>query len=1094
MSLTNSLTNSTNTSMNKALNNIEDAYPLSPMQQGMLFHSLYAPESGMYIEQTRFELNGNLNVPAFIQAWQQLTDRHPVLRTAFVWENLEQPIQIVGRQVKLPWEMQDWRTIPIAHQSAKLEDLLEADRRQGFDLAQAPLMRLMLIRLTETTYHFIWSHHHLLLDGWSVQLLYQELVATYKALCQSKSLSLGQPRPYRDYIAWLQQQDTAQAEIFWRNLLKGFTSATRLWIDQQPGQSPDAERQVDTQEIRLSIAATTALQKLARQHHLTLSTLLQAAWSLLLSRYSGESDVVFGVTVSGRPPNLTDADAMVGLFINTLPLRVQITPEESLITWLQNLQAQQVEARQYEYSSLIDIHGWSELHRETPLFETILVFENYPVAALSESQTNLAIHKLDVIETTNYPLNLLVGVGSELSFKLLFDRSRFAPEAIANFLSHLQMLLEAIAANPHQRLCELPCLTQVEHQQLMAWNETQVEYPQNRCIHQLVEAQVKRTPDTIALAFEDQQLSYQELNHRANQLAHYLRSLGVGGETLVGLCLERSLDMVIAILAVLKAGAAYVPLDPSYPPERLSFMLHDAQVPVLLTQQRLIPTLPAHSAQLICLDSIWDAIARQPDTNLSCDGSTSNLAYVIYTSGSTGQPKGAMNTHEGLTNRLYWMQQRYQLTSDDRVLQKTPFSFDVSVWEFLWTIMVGARLVVARPEGHQDSHYLAHLIIERGITTLHFVPSMLQVFLEEPAAKDCRSLTRVICSGEALPLKLQQRYFERLQAPLHNLYGPTEAAIDVTAWDCFTTWNYQRKDDRPTVPIGYPIANTQIYLLDAIGQPVPVGVPGEVHIGGVQLARGYWQRPDLTAERFIPNSFSQKMGDRLYKTGDLARYLPDGSIEFLGRLDYQVKLRGLRIELGDIEAALNQHSAIREVVVTVHQQEDHQSLVAYVVPVRSAETESYQPQALRAFLQTKLPAYMVPSVFIPLDALPLTPNGKVNRQALPQPDAVRSPAKTFIAPHTPVEIELAQIWSQVLKVESIGIDDHFFDLGGHSLLATQVVSRLREAFQMDIPLRSLFEKPTIAELAQHIETRRMVLQQWQTPTPVATTGRKEIEL
>jgi amino acid adenylation domain-containing protein len=1094
MSLNDSLTNSTNTSMNKALNNIEDAYPLSPMQQGMLFHSLYAPESGMYIEQTRFELNGNLNVPAFIQAWQQLTDRHPVLRTAFVWENLEQPIQIVGRQVNLPWEMQDWRTIPIAHQPTKLENLLEADRRQGFDLAQAPLMRLMLIRLTETTYHFIWSHHHLLLDGWSVQLLYQELVATYKALCQSKSLSLGQPRPYRDYIAWLQQQDTAQAETFWRNLLKGFTSATRLWIDQQPGQSPDAERQVDTQEIRLSIAATTALQKLARQHHLTLSTLLQAAWSLLLSRYSGESDVVFGVTVSGRPPNLTDADAMVGLFINTLPLRVQITPEESLITWLQNLQAQQVEARQYEYSSLIDIHGWSELHRETPLFETILVFENYPVAALSESQTNLAIHKLDVIETTNYPLNLLVGAGSELSFKVLFDRLRFAPEAIARLLPQLQMLLEAIAANPHQRLCELPHLTSAEQQQVAVWNQTHIEYPHQR-IHQLFETQVECTPDAIALVFEDQQLSYQELNHRANQLAHYLRSLDVREETLVGLCLERSLDMVIAILAVLKAGAAYVPLDPSYPPERLSFMLQDAQVPVLLTQQQLIPTLPAHSAQLICLDSIWEAIAQQPDTNLSCDGSTSNIAYVIYTSGSTGQPKGAMNTHQGLTNRLYWMQQRYQLTSDDRVLQKTPFSFDVSVWEFLWPIMVGARLVVARPAGHQDSHYLTQLIVEESITTLHFVPSMLQVFLEEPAVKDCRSLTRVICSGEALPLKLQQRYFEQLQAPLYNLYGPTEAAIDVTAWDCFTTWDSQPKDDRPTVPIGYPIANTQIYLLDGIGQPVPVGVPGEVHIGGVQLARGYWQRPDLTAERFIPHPFGQNMGDRLYKTGDLARYLPDGSIEFLGRLDYQVKLRGLRIELGEIEAAFHQHPAIQEVVVTVHQQEEHPSLVAYVVPVRSAEPESYQPQALREFLQTKLPAYMVPSVFIPLDALPLTPNGKVNRQALPQPDTVRSlQEKPFIAPRTPVEIELAQIWSQVLKVESIGIHDHFFDLGGHSLLATQVVSRLREAFQMDIPLRSLFEKPTIAELAQHIETRRMVLQQWQTPTPVATTGRKEIEL
>ncbi|MCA1603136.1 MAG: amino acid adenylation domain-containing protein, partial [Acidobacteria bacterium] len=480
---------------------------------------------------------------------------------------------------------------------------------------------------------------------------------------------------------------------------------------------------------------------------------------------------------------------------------------------------------------------------------------------------------------------------------------------------------------PEQRLAELPLLPEAEWRQMVAWNSTEVEYPKGRCIHQLFDAQVERTPAAIAAVFENEQLTYRELNRRANQLAHYLRQLGVGPEVLVSVFMERSLEMVIGLYGILKAGGAYVPIDPEYPAERVAFMVQDSQAPVLLTQQRLAERLPQHVAYLICLDTDWPVIAREPGERCDSGVVAENLAYMIYTSGSTGRPKGAMNTHRGICNRLLWMQEAYQLTDSDRVLQKTPFSFDVSVWEFFWPLLAGARLVVARPEGHKDSAYLAALIVEQGITTLHFVPSMLHVFLQAPGVAPCRSLKRVICSGEALPFDLQERFFKRLSAQLHNLYGPTEAAIDVTFWEC------KPQGNRRIVPIGRPVANTQIYLLDAHLRPVPIGVPGELHIGGVQVGRGYLNRPELTAEKFIEDPFSDEAEARLYKTGDLARYLSDGAIEYLGRLDHQVKVRGFRIGLGEIEAVLGGHPGVREAVVLTREDRlEDKRLVAYLVP------------------------------------------------------------------------------------------------------------------------------------------------------------------
>ncbi|NHC37937.1 amino acid adenylation domain-containing protein [Scytonema millei VB511283] len=609
--------------------------------------------------------------------------------------------------------------------------------------------------------------------------------------------------------------------------------------------------------------------------------------------------------------------------------------------------------------------------------------------------------------------------------------------------------------------------------------------PLPTCLHHLFETQVEQTPDAIAVVFENEHLTYRELNQRANAVAHYLQQLGVKPEVLVGICMERSLEMVVGLWGILKAGGAYVPLDPEYPPERLAFMLQDSQVAVLLTQEKQIAGLPDRQTQVICLDTEWEKISREQTTNPVSDLRSENLAYVIYTSGSTGKPKGAMNTHRGICNRLLWMQRAYQLTSQDRVLQKTPFSFDVSVWEFFWTLLTGACLVIAKPGGHRDRDYLVNIIAQEQITTVHFVPSMLQVFLDRDLDR-CDRLRRVFCSGEALSLGLQEKFFQHLDCELHNLYGPTEAAIDVTFWQC------QKNSHLRTVPIGRPIANTQIYILDPHLQPVPIGVPGELYIGGVGVARGYLNRPDLTQERFIPNPFWESresesreqgvQGERnlkslhptphtphptpLYKTGDLARYLPDGNIEFLGRIDHQVKIRGFRIELGEVEAVLSQHPEVKDTVVMAREDEPgDRRLVAYVV-LHSQQAIASQ---LRGFLEKKLPQYAIPNHFVILEALPLLPNGKVNRQILPAPDPASAELKPDTAARTPVQQLLAAIWVDVLKLERVGIHDNFFQLGGHSLLATQVMARVRSAFEIELPLRYLFESPTIAKFSERVE-------------------------
>jgi amino acid adenylation domain-containing protein len=1042
--------------------NIEDTYPLSPMQQAMLFQYQLDPRSGLYIQQVLGSLHEELNVPAFHRAWERVLTRHPVLRTSFRWEETGEPMQDVHSHVSLPFEEQDWRALTAPSQQSRFAAFLKQDRKRGFDLSQAPLLRLALFRTGEADYRFVCTYHHIIADGGARYILLNEVFALYEAYCEGRDLEPERPRPYRDHIDWLRQKGSSDSEPYWRQLLKGFAAPTAVDVVPKTGRSDDGQERYGEQETRLAASVTAHLKSVAGQHHLSLNTFVQGAWAILLGRYAGEEDVVFGAVRGCRRSTVEGAGSIVGLFLNTLPVRVRIPPEQKLVPWLEELREQHIAVRDHEQTPLGHVVRWSDVPRGTPLFESIVVFDYARLnTRLRQQGESWLSRELRVIEDPAFAMVLHAYSEAELLLRMLYDRRRFDDATIERMLGHLKTLLEGMAENLDRPLADLPILTAAErHQLLVEWNDTATDYPKDKCLHELFETQVERTPEAVALVFESEQLTYGDLNRRANQLAHYLQRLGVGPEVLVGVYMERSLEMVIALYGILKAGGAYVPLDPEYPPDRVAFMLEDAQVPVLLTQQRLAEGLPAHAAHVLCLDSEWQTVAQESVDSPVSAATADNLAYVIYTSGSTGRPKGAMNTHRGICNRLLWMQDAYHLTEADRVLQKTPFSFDVSVWEFFWPLLVGARLVVAQPGGHKDSAYLVRTIVDQQITTLHFVPSMLQLFLEDKDVQKCRSLKRVICSGEALPHELQQRFFERLDAELHNLYGPTEAAVDVTYWQC------QPQSELKTVPIGRPVANTQLYVLDRHMQPVPTGVAGELYIGGVQVARGYLNRPELTAERFIPDPFRHEPDARLYKTGDLVRYLPDGNIEFLGRLDHQVKLRGFRIELGEIEAVLSLHPAIREAVVLLREDvPDDKRLVAYVVPKQQAPLTIGQ---LRDYLKEKLPEYMVPAAFVQLEALPLTPNGKVDRRSLPAPTWEGQSEKAYVAPQNELQNIIAGIWRELLQVDRVGLDDSFFDLGGHSLLIMQAHHRLSEVTGRELSMTDMFRFPTIRTLTQYL--------------------------
>ncbi|MBE8997953.1 amino acid adenylation domain-containing protein [Nostoc sp. LEGE 12447] len=1043
--------------------NIESIYPLSPMQQGMLFHTLYEPESGVYLEQFCLTLSGNIDIAVLQQACLRVVKRHPVLRTLVVWEKQEKPLQVVCKDVELPWQNYDWRSLSLEEQQEQLEVFLEADRVQGFVLDKAPLMRFSLIQIADDIYEFVWSFHHLLIDGWSWPILCKEVFAFYNALLKDKYLYLNTPRPYRDYINWLQQQDLRAAEAFWRQQLQGFTNPTRLQLNRDEAQVLPQPKTYHEQQCCLSATITAALQYQAQQYHLTLSTFVQAAWAILLSRYTDESEVVFGATVSGRPLTLSGVESMVGLFINTLPVRVKIPTAKPLWQWLRKLQTQQVERSQYSWCPLVEIQAISEISQELPLFESIVVFENYPHDTfLSNLGSSIQITKRRVIEQTNYPLTVITVPGQELSLRILYDGSCFDAETINRMIGHLVTLLEGMSANVERTVAEISMLTATEQHQILVWNDTQKDYP-HKCIAQLFEEQVERTPDAVAVSFQSQQLTYQQLNCQTNKLAHHLQKLGVKPEVRVGICVERSLSMVVGLLAILKAGGAYVPLDPRSPQERLSYIFSDSQASVLLTDSPI--TLSGQPLTVVCLDT--SDFCQNSQGNPVSGVIPESLAYVMYTSGSTGKPKGVAMSHRSLVNLLYWQMDESAL-SCAKTLQFASISFDVSFQEIFSTWCNGGTLVLIAAEIQKDGFALLQLIAEEKVERL-FLPFVALQQLAHAASiaqSYPASLRQIMTAGEQLHITpVLVNFFKELSGcTLQNQYGPTESHVvtSFTLKDVASSWSL-------LPPIGRAIANTQIYILDSHLQPLPIGVPGELYIGGVAISRSYINSPELTAEKFIPNPFA-KDGNRLYKTGDRVRYLPDGNIEFLGRIDNQVKVRGFRIELGEIETVLAAHPQIKEAVVIPREdQPGNKRLVAYIVPKQHLDTSE-----LLCYLKQKLPEYMLPSAFVKLLDVPLTPSGKIERRALPAPLSreTRNISTDFIPPRTATEEVLTAIWSDVLGLEKVGIHDNFFALGGHSLSAMQVIARLRETFKVELPISCLFDYPTIVELDRQISEYR----------------------
>ncbi|AHC83970.1 fusaricidin synthetase [Pseudomonas monteilii SB3101] len=1029
---------------------IADVYPLSPMQQGMLFHTLYDQQAGNYINQLRVDVEG-LDVQRFRQAWQATLDAHDILRSGFILHGeLEQAVQVVRKAVELPCSEHDWRGQPALEQA--LQAVAEGERQRGFDLAAAPLLRLVLVRTGDTRHHLIYTNHHILMDGWSTSRLLGEVLQRYAGLAPQ-----AQATHYRDYIAWLQGQDAAVAEAFWKAQLAALDEPTRL-AQAIAGSAGASGSGHGDHRLAFDPEHTARIEAFARANRVTVNTLVQSAWLLLLQRCTGQASVCFGATVAGRPADLPGVEEQIGLFINTLPVIGAPRAEQTVAEWIGQVQAGNLAVREFEHTPLYDVQRWAGQGGDA-LFDSILVFENYPVAeALQQGAPGgLRFGDVAVHEQTNYPLTLVVELGTTLSMQYSHDRALWSDESIGRLAGYFANLLQALTENADAVVGELPMLGLPEQRQMVeGWNETQATYPDERSIHQLIEAQVFATPDAPALVFGEQTLSYAELNRRSNQLAHKLREQGVGPDVLVGIAMERSLEMVVGLLGIVKAGGAYVPLDPEYPQDRLSYMFEDSGIALLLTQSHLHEALPI-PAGLRSLDLDTENFDGYSDANPNVDVAPLNLAYVIYTSGSTGRPKGAGNSHQALVNRLWWMQKAYGLDASDSVLQKTPFSFDVSVWEFFWPLMTGARLVMAQPGAHRDPQLLVETINHHGISTLHFVPSMLQAFMTHEAVESCVSLKRVVCSGEALPAELARQTLQRLPAAgLYNLYGPTEAAIDVTHWTC-------QPDESISVPIGQPIDNLKTHILEGSLQPAVRGSAGELYLGGVGLARGYHQRPALTAERFVPDPFSDN-GGRLYRTGDLARYRADGVIDYAGRIDHQVKIRGLRIELGEIEARLLELPSVQEAVVLAQDGPSGKQLVGYVVPADSTQDEGALRDNLRKALKAGLPDYMVPAHLLLLGKLPVTPNGKLDRKTLPLADASQLQGE-YIAPQSDLEQQIAAIWADVLKLEKVGLTDNFFELGGDSIISLQVVSRAR---QVDIQFtpKDLFEAQTVQALAR----------------------------
>lgn len=1042
--------------------------PLSFGQKQLWLIHRMMPHSPAYNVPVARKLDRRIDPAVLERAVNEIVRRHEALRMRFAVVD-GRPVPVIAEQLTIAVEREDISQTPAEERESTLRRRLEEEIRKPFDLERLPLLRVRVFDLGLDAQVLLTTAHHIVWDGWSQGVFDREIELLYGTYLRGESSPLEElPVQYGDYAYWeaeSSRRDQLQSALnYWKNQLGTAPQSLELSTDFPRPIVPIFQGASECFEINEVI--TGSLKELSRKTGATLYMTLLAAYALLLYRYSRQQQILIGTPSANR--GFEELHGLIGYFANILVMRTEPNGNLRFTEFVKRVRETALGAYAHQelpFELLIEeLRPERNLNR-TPLFQAMFVMQDGSQSGVGETLLSGTAIGVD-LRVAKFDLSLSTRErNGKVSAELNYNTGMFAAPTIRRFRDSFLFILEELSNKPSLRLSDVAnALSPGERKEIQELNSTCVENGSEQRLHALFEKQVRSWPGRLALLYEDQKLTYLELDRRANQLAHYLQKRRVRPETCVGVCMERSIEMVVSLLGILKAGASYLPLDPEYPDERLRWIQNDARVPVALVQQRFAGRLDqSNGTEIICLDSSWSSVSQEPSDDCGSPVSGENAAYVIYTSGSTGRPKGVMNRHRGICNRLLWMQETYRLNESDRVLQKTPFSFDVSVWECFWPLLAGACLVMARPGGHRDSSYLKRIIQKERITTIHFVPSMLKSMLEDEGLRDCPSIRRVICSGESLGLALTEQYHRECRAELHNLYGPTEASVDVTYWAC------QRNESR-TVPIGRPIANTQIYLLDDHLKQVPVLAPGELCIGGEGLARGYLKRPDLTAEKFIPNPFDEK-GGRLYRTGDLARYANNGAIEYLGRIDFQVKIRGHRIELMEIEEVLTQHEQVQDSAVVAHQLAgEEKRLIAFVVPKADLKIDV---QGLRAFLKERLPDFMVPGSVVFLAKLPLNSNGKLDRKALPvaEVDPLTGPshqAHIYVAPRNALEKKLAEIWARVLRVERVGVDQNFFDLGGHSLGLISVHSELREKLQIDVSVLDLFRLPTIASLTNHL--------------------------
>jgi arthrofactin-type cyclic lipopeptide synthetase C len=1048
--------------------NVQDIYPLAPLQEGFLFHHLATTEGDPYLLGSVSRFASRERLDAYLQAFGAVIARHDILRTAIVWENVPEPVQVVWRQAAIPVE--EVELDPAAGDVAGQLYRRFDPRHYRIDIRRAPLLRCYVAREGDgERWVLLLLLHHLAGDHTTLDVLREEI----QAHLQGRSGQLPAPLPFRNFVAQARLSvSTEEHQAFFREMLGDVDEPTLPFglLDARGDGSG-----IEQARVFVDAGLAARLRERARALGVSAATVCHVAWGQVLARVSGRDDVVFGTVLFGRMQGGEGSERVIGPFINTLPIRVRLGNVEAEAC-VRQTHALLARLLRHEHASLALAQRCSGVEAPAPLFTALLNYRHTVLSAAGAAAAAAAAGapassggKDRGGERTNYPLMMSVDdLGEALVLTANVQAQVQAGQVCALMYAALESLVQALETAPGPVLGRLDVLPEAERRLVVReFNATEAAYPREACVHELVEAQAERTPGAVAVVFEGERVTYAELNARANRLAHHLRALGAGPDVRVGICVERSVEMVVGLLGILKAGGAYVPLDSSYPVDRLRNMVEDSAPAVLLTHPPQAATAAALSAgSAIPVLNLADAAAwaERPETNPGRDGvGTGNLVHVLFTSGSTGRPKGVMLEHGSLVNRLAWMQDRYGMTPDEALLQKTPFSFDVSFWEFFWPLMVGARLVMARPGGHRDPAYLADVIRREGITVAHFVPSMLQLFLEHPDAGQCTGLLRVPVSGEAVSAALVRQFHERLPGVgLYNQYGPTESG-EVTEWAC--------DPGAERVSIGRAIHNSTVYVVDRVGEPVPVGVAGELFIGGVAVARGYLGRPRLTAERFVPDPFGEP-GARMYRTGDLCRWTEftdalthsrTHALEYLGRTDFQVKVRGFRVELGEIEARLASHPGVREaVVLALDGGADGKRLVAYFVG------EALESDALRAHLSEQLPEYMVPAAFVRMDEFPVTPNGKLDRRALPAPEADSFAARAYEAPVGETEQALAGIWAEVLGLERVGRRDNFFALGGHSLSAVRVGSRMGQVLGVEIPLTHVFSYPTVEALAARL--------------------------